>query len=737
MSKIADMRSLKNVVVLYLFLIITGCSQKESGSLILFDPGSANPDQVRSITGDQITFNDRSVVLNFAGDQPTSIIEFSPEEGTWDASDYRFVRCEIENTGTEPQLVELGFGGYDLTQGATIVSPGAKKSLKAVIYRSSHPDYIDRLFPVMHGKPDGILRGWMATTFDSIVSIKLLFPEMKPGASVRVGRIWLEESYVLYPEEELKDMFYPFVDKFGQYMYDEWPDKIHSVKDLKAHQLKESEELDKMNTPSEWNQYGGWAKGPQLKASGRFRVEKVDGKWWFVDPEGKLFWSHGMDCVEFGRQTRTRISDREHLFQDVPDIDSPEGALYSYSEAEVDTTLWLSFHALNLFRHYGDSWKEISANRLHTRFRNWGMNTIGNWSDPNIYLQRKTPYVLTAYTQKTGLIADPYAEGFQENLVETLGSKREELGDPWCMGVFVDNELKWGVKWGSKIPEQILVAPPDQPAKLQFIEQMEAQYQTIQLLNNAWSTDFLDWNGLLGNEKIIPGAKKDMREFMKMFTALYYSSCREAVKAVDPEMLYLGCRMDFHLYPEDTSLNYIIKIASEYCDVVSFNRYRYTCSGLLPPDDGDFPIIIGEFHFGSLETGLLQPGLRYAAGPMERAAFYKHYVGSALQNPYIVGTHWFQLADQSVTGRSDGENYQAGFLTVGDVPQREIIEVSRELGHNMYRSRYNVNGKPGSSESTWGVLESEISSFSGIHDLYLKICRSSTSHIDFDWFQLY
>jgi len=178
-----------------------------------------------------------------------------------------------------------------------------------------------------------------------------------------------------------------------------------------------------------------------------------------------------------------------------------------------------------------------------------------------------------------------------------------------------------------------------------------------------------------------------MSDFMKQFTALYYSQCRDAVKKVDPEMLYLGCRMDFHLYPEDTSLNYIIKIAAQYCDVVSFNRYRYTCSELVPPDDGDYPIIIGEFHFGSLETGLLQPGLRYASDQQERADFYEHYVKSALQNPYIVGTHWFQLADQAVTGRPDGENYQAGFLTVGDVPQAEIITQSREIGTQMYSIR--------------------------------------------------
>jgi hypothetical protein len=416
-------------------------------------------------------------------------------------------------------------------------------------------------------------------------------------------------------------------------------------------------------------------------------VEKLDGKWWFVDPDGKLFWSHGLDCVEFGTQTRTRISDREHYFQYLPEKDGPGGQLYTYTESSGDTVSFLSFHALNLFRMYGQEWHEISTARIHTRFRNWGMNTIGNWSDREIYLKRKTPYVLTAYSRKTGMIADPYAKGFKEDLISSLKTKQEEQGDPWCLGVFVDNELKWGVKWAAKIPEQIITAPPDQPAKLQLKEQMAEQYRTIQNLNKEWGTTFSDWNGLLRNTALIPGAEKDMREFMKLFTSHYYSSCSEAVKTVDPGMLYLGCRMDFHLYPEDTSLNYIIKIASEYCDVVSFNRYRYTCSGLVPPDGGDYPIIIGEFHFGSLETGLLQPGLRYAADPEARAMFYEHYVSSALENPFIVGTHWFQLADQSVTGRPDGENYQAGFLTVGDVPQQEIIEVSRELSQQMYSLR--------------------------------------------------
>lgn len=680
-----------SAVTLFIMLYVAGCHQKKNGNLVLFDPARSDISNIKSNNQDEIEIRDDKVNIVFGTGNQYSTILFYPEQGKWDASDYRFVRCEIENTSSHHQLVELGFGDYDLTLGATLVPSEGKKILKAIIYRTDHPAYIDSVFPVMHGKPEGSLRGWMASTSDSIEYIKLLFPISQPGDMVRIGRIWLEGSYTLLSENELKEKYYPFVDEFGQYMFDDWRDKIHSETDLKEYDEKENLDLEEHPGSPDWDEYGGWENGPRLKATGRFRIEKYNGKWWFVDPEGKLFWSQGLDCVEFGTQSQTRITGCEPYFTYLPEEGTPESELYTSRQMGDKTNRILSFHALNLFRKYGESWKDISNERIHKRLHSWGMNTIANWSDKNIYLKRQTPYVLTVNTRRTGEIADPYATGFQEDLEKLLMSKNEEIKDPWCIGVFVDNELKWGVKWADKIPEHIQVAPEDQPAKMVYLKKIKENYKTIDALNTAWGTSFAEWEDLLRNDRVIPEAAADMREFMKEFTARYYASCRDAVRKVAPDLLYLGCRMDFHLYPEDTSLNYIIKIASQYCDVVSFNRYRYTCSELVPPDGGDWPIIIGEFHFGSLETGLLQPGLRYAADPVERAEFYEFYVMSALKSPYIVGTHWFQLVDQSVTGRGDGENYQAGFLTVGDVPQQEIIIKAREIGYDMYQIRYEGN----------------------------------------------
>ena len=408
------------LVLAAMILFIAGCGQNEKISPELFNTATYEMKLISSPNGDSCFLQENYLTVNFKPGEFGSEIRIRPPKGLWDASAYRFVRCEIENKSSAPQLVELGFGTYDLTLGGTLVSPGEKKTLKAVIYRTRHPEYIDSLFPVMHGKPDGILRGWMNSTYDSIEYIKLLFPGSKEGSTMGIGKIWLEEPYVLYSAQELRQKFFPFTDRFGQLMTREWTDKIHQERDLTDHEKKENAELEAFPGPPGWNEYGGWANGPSLKATGRFRVEKYEGKWWFVDPDGKLFWSNGFDCVEFGRQSQTRVTGREGYFEYLPSPESPEAQLY-FTPGEGENALkHLSFHSLNLFRKYGETWREVSMEKIHQRIRSWGFNTIGNWSDSAIYLKRNTPYVLTAYTQKTGEISDPYLTGYQEALELSL-----------------------------------------------------------------------------------------------------------------------------------------------------------------------------------------------------------------------------------------------------------------------------------------------------------------------------
>jgi hypothetical protein len=121
--------------------------------------------------------------------------------------------------------------------------------------------------------------------------------------------------------------------------------------------------------------------------------------------------------------------------------------------------------------------------------------------------------------------------------------------------------------------------------------------------------------------------------------------------------------------------------------VISFNRYRFSAKDLILPEGIDKPTIIGEFHFGALDRGHFHTGLRSVANQKQRAEAYYQYVKGALNNPQIVGTHWFQYSDQAFTGRGDGENYQIGFIDICDNPYPEIVEAARKIGYQMYQTR--------------------------------------------------
>ena len=176
---------------------------------------------------------------------------------------------------------------------------------------------------------------------------------------------------------------------------------------------------------------------------------------------------------------------------------------------------------------------------------------------------------------------------------------------------------------------------------------------------------------------------------------LYYKTCKEVLKEKAPNKLYLGSRLHNHYYPEDLShQKWIVPIAAKYCDVISFNRYRFSPNDLKPHNPSiDKPILIGEFHFGALDRGMLHTGLRSVQNQQQREKAYFEYIKAALENPYLVGAHWFQYGEQAVTGRGDGENYQIGFLDVCDNPYQETIDGCREIGYQMYEVRMKSNEK--------------------------------------------
>jgi hypothetical protein len=436
----------------------------------------------------------------------------------------------------------------------------------------------------------------------------------------------------------------PLVDEFGQWIPAEWPGKAKSLDDLKKSWHEEDLAL-KAGNPSV-SKYGGYT-GNKVKATGFFRIEQVDGKWWFVDPEGYLFFSTGTTGIG-PRSEFSRVKGREYIFAALP----PSEDLFSSTPQIVQTAnkstgSTYSFYTWNLFRRFGTGWYQKWIDFTIRRMDNWGLNTIANWSDVGLGDSHRKAYVATlrGWGVETGLMGMPdvYAPdyaGIVDKAADQQCTPRKD--DPFLLGYFIGNEPPWPNR-ELELVNVILTgeATPMQAELKKYLAQGDTPERRKTFVYNTYS--------------------------------LFISTINAAIKKHDPNHLNLGLRFGGSA-PEE-----IVK-ASKGFDVFSFNNYGYSVNPASIKriyDLTGLPMIIGEFHFGVPCRGLA-PGLAQTINQEERGVAYRYYVENAAANPAIIGTHWFQWIDQPSTGRNDGENYNIGFVDVTDRPYTELINAAKQ-----------------------------------------------------------
>jgi hypothetical protein len=449
-----------------------------------------------------------------------------------------------------------------------------------------------------------------------------------------VGTVTLEIRSVRLAREDPGDALLergPLVDEFGQWIHDEWPGKATSLNQLKASWAAEEkafrvgtahvESLDRC-------QYGGYKK-TNAKATGFFRVEKIEGKWWFVDPDGHLFLSMGADSI--GTSVTTPTKGREQLFAALPPEAGERGAA--------------SFYVWNLMRRFGPDWAAKWIGLTARRMAAWGFNTIGNWSDQRLADAHRTPYVYTSRgwgaTGPMG-IADVYAPNFAETIDRAAAQQCDaRKDDPYLLGYFLGNEPPWPGR--ESVAVDAILAGPQSPLQQELRKFLAA------------------------------GDTPDRRrEFLYGVYGKFVEAVTAAIRRHDPNHLSLGLRFG------STTPVEIVRLSKVF-DVYSLNNYAYSLNQHeidKVREAIDRPILIGEFHFGVPGRGM-PPGLKQTANQEERGVAYRYYVENALADPNIVGAHWFEWVDEPSTGRFDGENYNIGLVDVTDRPYRELVDAAQ------------------------------------------------------------
>lgn len=485
------------------------------------------------------------------------------------------------------------------------------------------------------------------------------------------------------------------VDRFGQLSRAEWPGKVHSAADMKAQAARESSLLLSQAPSANRDSLGGWSSGPQLTATGWFRTTQWGGRWWLVTPTGHLFFSIGVNSVRPGDWTQT--SGWTPRFSWLPPSNSPLAAAGRSNNGHQE----FNFYRANLIRKYGREWQAKWRDATLRRLRAWGFNTVGAWSDPSVYMGPHTlPYTVVVddydcpdtvsfgriYRRTIMDVFSPAWKPAMEKAV--LEAAKTHSRDPKCIGYFVDNELAWGYEGFSSpetLPRAVLKQPARSPAKTAFVGWLRQKYGVIDHLNAAWGTAFPTWDALSHNTQDLPQSRPalahDLDGLIRFFAQTYYAAVSSALHRAAPHQLYLGSRFAACPHP-------VVEECARYAAVVSFNVYKRSLSPAAWSFTTDIhkPCMVSEFHFGSLDRGLLNAGRVPTRSQTDRAAAYREYINSLVTLPAFVGAHWFEYVDEPLTGRSlDGENYNIGLVSVADVPYPELTSVMRSTNSNLYQ----------------------------------------------------
>ncbi len=542
------------------------------------------------------------------------------------------------------------------------------------------------------------------------------------------------------------------VDKFGQNTKQGFTNKVHSINELKSYSEQEQSLLQNTSL-SDRSTFNGWASGTRLEATGYFRTAKHQGKWTLVDPEGYLFFSNGIanirmantstitgyefdvnlikqrdardytpeDSIGLNRAPKAawptrRVSSalRANMFTWLPSYQSEEAESFGYRRSVHSGALehgeTYSFYRANLARKYETNeepllmqrWRDTTIKRMHS----WGMTSFGNWVDPSFYQLNRLPYFANGWiigdfktvssgNDYWGAMPDPYDPLFAERVDETIKQVAHEVdNNPWCIGVFIDNEKSWGSVGSVQSQYGIVLNglkmnAADSPFKRSLVKQLKNRYASIDELNKAWEGKFDSWESFAQKAVLVEFSDLmvgDLSSLLKNYAETYFRLVDSAMDQYMPNHLYMGPRFaHWAMGPE------VRQAAAKYADVMSYNYYR---EGIDQPywdflEQLDMPSIIGEFHIGAMDSGLFNPGLIHAESQIDRGKKYQEYIGSVLDNPYMVGAHWFQYIDSPLTGRAhDGENYNVGFVNVADIPYAPLIEAAKQINSTLYKRRF-------------------------------------------------
>jgi len=494
----------------------------------------------------------------------------------------------------------------------------------------------------------------------------------------------------------------PRVNAYGQWTRDEWAGKVHTDSEMvQAIAAEDSRYAGVAVDSSRLDQYGGdKTLGIRSAATGAWRLQKLNGRWWFITPEGYPFIMKGVAGLGLGVGNYNTVEypgkpELAGYFAWLP----PKTGTYApcWTSVSVDGgTAWrFDFLRANMIKAFSSvGYEQRFENLLARRLIDWGFNCRAKWSGPG-FAANRLPYILTVSPMpdagvslvRYGELADPWDANFAKSVENTVTWMRDNYGaDSYFIGFHLGSE-DW---WSSDTTQAVLASIPATPAKKAFVSYLNNAYGTIASLNAKCGTSWTSFASL-HNIDLTPYTTVlagDISSFIEQASRRYYSAWRSAVDDIDTGRLFLGASfvMWWKCCPE------WVRGSATYCDAMALDCYPLDAEVILNGYVDEFavpanrPVLVAEYGVTTTDRGYLQyPTM--VLGQTDRGLAYRDLNKSLFAHPNWVGCSWFQYNDQVLVGRdinAGGESCNFGLVDMANLPYYEMVDIVKETNKSLY-----------------------------------------------------
>lgn len=462
----------------------------------------------------------------------------------------------------------------------------------------------------------------------------------------------------------------PMVNRYGQSATEEWPGKIACDEQMQIEFQQENATLANVKPNlKRFDRFGGVKTGRQQKATGFFRIGKIDNRWWFITPEGNPFYLQGVDAVPYNeRGYFTAVCDSRGTIRKVFQEGLPEPT--QYPEAWSKDGKLVNFLAANLRKKYGpdfhNDWMELTKKRL----RSWGFNSAAKWNNP--FYPEQLPFLHDEQlkVKRFDRFIDPYDPGFPaaaELQIKAMCSRLRN--NPYLIGYQLENENGWGRNAPAILLRDTSGTLAAKKALIEYLAAHNGGDAGKLFLRPGASTEKLMIERL--EAESIPMEQLD--SFIVQASRRYHEILRNLIRKYDHNHLFSGAS-----HCSSQSIEWI-EGAREFVDFLALHEYDLDSRwihGTLAPRlrKWDKPFAVLEFSFTNHRRGFACGSSTLVKTEADRGMAFQIYTEKMAADPLCIGTSYFILYDQPITSRGhDAEAYNFGLIDVTDRPYNEML----------------------------------------------------------------